>query len=123
MLNFFGLRSERDSDPTSLVNNTNFVAMDYSSMMKFDRSPWERIRSIDSLRLHLPTKTERSNLQLPAFLERIDVTEASKYLMMFGGNNGVTFSVEVISFLLPHHSTYYIRKWQPFERICKILIN
>lgn len=73
----------------------NFVAINLIQYKNHLKSSYERIREIDSLRLHLPTMTERINLRVPIIFEHIDMLNIISFLTLCGGNNGVHFTIHV----------------------------
>lgn len=73
----------------------NFCARDLTTLKNWRKPISQRIKIIDSLRLHLPTDVERRNLRIPNFMERVNVQVDGAFLMMCGGHNAVQFSIEV----------------------------
>ena len=61
------------------------------------KSPTERMREIDSIRLFTPTATERSMFRIPQSIERLNIKLSHHIMILCGGCAGVRFSSEVHS--------------------------
>mmetsp|Transcript_24946 Transcript_24946/g.36794 ORF Transcript_24946/g.36794 Transcript_24946/m.36794 type:complete len:414 (+) Transcript_24946:106-1347(+) len=78
----------------------HFIDTDISTCMCWRKTPLDRMKLIDSIRLHVPTDQERSNLKIPHHIHRVDMMDLSKVLMMCGGHNGVKFTDEEMSSII-----------------------
>ena len=87
--------SSSSSTYTSSSPSINFVSINLNCYKNHLKSSYERIREIDSLRLHFPSITERFNLRLPGIFEHIDMLNINSFLLLCGGNNGIQFTIEV----------------------------
>jgi hypothetical protein len=55
-----------------------------------------RLRNIDTYRLHVPTPEERDEMRIPESSERLNLQHKKDFIILCGGYAGVRFTSEVI---------------------------
>jgi hypothetical protein len=89
-LSSFKLKKTRPSTPWVDVNLLSHVSESST------KTPTNRMRDIDGLRLHVPILEERETLKIPQSSDRLILSDHMNVMMLCGGYAGVHFTAEVI---------------------------
>ncbi len=81
--------------PKEVKEPKEFISFDFSYENR--NNIVERIRYFDQCRLYTPTLSERSRVNIPSSIERVNITVLKHLLALCGGCAGVRFSTEVLS--------------------------
>jgi len=64
---------------------------------KIKKSPTNRMRDIDTFRLHVPPEEERSDFKIPESMDRINIHDHKNVMVLCGGHVGLHFTSQEIS--------------------------
>ena len=73
----------------------SFIEDDIDSDADRIKSPTDRLRDVDQLRLYAPSQMERQLLRVHESIERLNLHSTSHILFLCGGLAGARFSTEV----------------------------